>query len=135
MYSCRKNTLYVVPKLSLLFRRRKNINIKDCPILKKNSKSALELMNIIKECHLFIYKFSPKSGTSFSKRILWQERIITIFPILINVFKNHERLANGFSGMNEDRDFFVNRVEFKKQRALVDRADQLLRIHIQFPSI
>ena len=87
-----------------------------------------EVFKSTAKTYLLVYIVRPEPGLSSLVRVTWQQWRF-ILPNLIDILHNHERLTNGFSVVDQDRDFLVNWVHLKKQRAFVPQVLLPIFIH------
>lgn len=59
-------------------------------------------------------ELSPESDLGSCVGILWQERRAIVLPHFIDVFKNDKGFRDGFSIVDEHRNFLVNGIEFEE---------------------
>ena len=77
--------------------------------------------------YLLVYVVHPEPGLSSLVWVTRQKRRF-IVPNLINILNYYQRLTNGLSIVDQNRDFLMNWVHLKQQRALVPQV--LLSIFI-----
>ena len=93
----------------------------------KQKKKKRKCFKSTAKTYLLVYVVRPEPGLS---SLVWvtRQQWRFILPNLINILNYYQRLTNGLSIVDQNRDFLMNWVHLKQQRALVPQV--LLSIFI-----